>query len=85
DAAARLLRASNADAVVEYEWDALGRVVCERVNGETIESHYGEVGQREAITGLLAPLGLSWQQGRLTQLTVGSRQPLQFAHDRQGR
>ncbi|MDF2400500.1 hypothetical protein GWQ27_03130 [Aeromonas sp. 5HA1] len=85
DAAARLLRASNADAVVEYEWDALGRVVCERVNGETIESHYGEAGQREAITGLLAPLGLSWQQGRLTQLTVGSRQPLQFAHNRQGR
>lgn len=85
DAAGRLLRASNADAVVEYEWDALGRVVCERVNGETIESHYGEAGQREAINGLLAPLGLSWQQGRLTQLTVGSRQPLQFAHDRQGR
>ncbi|PHS89180.1 hypothetical protein AAW02_08190, partial [Aeromonas dhakensis] len=85
DAAGRLLRASNVDAVVEYEWDALGRVVCERVNGETIESRYGEAGQREAITGLLAPLGLSWQQGRLTQLTVGSRQPLQFAHDRQGR
>ncbi|MCS3769585.1 RHS repeat-associated protein [Aeromonas hydrophila] len=85
DAAGRLLRASNADAVVEYEWDALGRVVCERVNGETIESHYGEAGQREAINGLLAPLGLSWQQGRLTQLTVGSRQPLQFARDRQGR
>lgn len=85
DAAGRLLRASNADALVEYEWDVLGRVVCERVNGESIESRYGEAGQRETITGLLAPLGLAWQQGRLTQLTVGSRQPLQFAHDRQGR
>lgn len=85
DAAGRLLRASNADALVEYEWDVLGRVVCERVNGESIESRYGEAGQRETITGLLAPLGLAWQQGRLTQLTVGSRQPLQFAHDQQGR
>ncbi|MGY3894897.1 RHS repeat-associated core domain-containing protein [Aeromonas enterica] len=85
DAAGRLLRAGNADAVVEYEWDTLGRVVCERVNGETIESRYGEAGQREAITGLLAPLGLDWEQGRLAQLTVGSRQPLHFAHDQQGR
>ncbi|MGE6166847.1 RHS repeat-associated core domain-containing protein [Aeromonas rivipollensis] len=85
DAAGRLLRASNADAVVEYEWDALGRVVCERVNGEAIESRYGEAGQREAIAGLLAPLGLDWEQGRLAQLTVGSKQPLQFAHDQQGR
>jgi RHS repeat-associated protein len=85
DSAGRLLRASNADAVVEYEWDALGRVVCERVNGETIESRYGEAGQREAITGLLVPLGLDWEQGRLAQLTVGSKQPLHFAHDQQGR
>ncbi|AHE72488.1 hypothetical protein M942_04125 [Enterobacter ludwigii] len=84
DAAGRLLKAAGTDAVVEYEWSSSGKILCERVNGQAIRSVYDEAGQRVVADGLLEELGLSWHQGRLAALSVGSHQPLTFSHNGAG-
>src|SRR5690606_25183552 len=81
DAAGRLLKAAGPEAVVEYEWNPSGRVVCERVNGQEVRSVYDETGQRIRTEGMLNPLGMSWHQGRLASLSVGEHQPLTFSHN----
>ncbi len=52
----------------------------ETVNGEAVQSGYDAGGQRAVVEGILAPLQLAWQSGRLSSLGIGSHQPLQFSH-----
>ena len=84
DLAGQLLAATGPDAQVEYEWSPSGQLLAERVNGREIASGYDEAGQRTAIVGQLSALGLSWHQGRLATLSIGSHQPLNFSHNAQG-
>lgn len=49
-----LLAAATAAAQVEFEYDALGRTVCEVQNGHAVRSTYNIIGQR---VGLISSLG----------------------------
>ncbi|MEH0834601.1 RHS repeat-associated core domain-containing protein [Pectobacterium cacticida] len=84
DAAGRLIRAANPDAVVEYAYNRAGQVVAETLNGEAVQSDYDPGGQRARVDGLLAPLHLAWQSGRLASLAIGAHAPLQFSHTAAG-
>ncbi|MFP9462565.1 RHS repeat-associated core domain-containing protein, partial [Pectobacterium brasiliense] len=72
------------DAVVEYAYNRAGQVTSETVNGEAVQSGYDAGGQRAVVEGILAPLQLAWQSGRLSSLGIGSHQPLQFSHTAAG-
>ncbi|MBQ4778857.1 hypothetical protein F9U45_23925, partial [Pectobacterium versatile] len=76
--AGRLTKAASPDAVVEYAYNRAGQVTSETVNGEAVQSGYDAGGQRAVVEGILAPLQLAWQSGRLSSLGIGSHQPLQF-------
>ncbi len=54
------------------------------MNGEAVQSGYDAGGQRAVVEGILAPLQLAWQSGRLSSLGIGSHQPLQFSHTAAG-
>ncbi|WP_258305643.1 RHS repeat-associated core domain-containing protein, partial [Pectobacterium parmentieri] len=84
DVAGRLTKAASPDAVVEYTYNRAGQVTSETVNGEAIQSTYDAGGQRALVDGILAPLQLAWQSGRLSSLGIGSHQPLQFSHTAAG-
>ncbi|MBE5212238.1 RHS repeat protein, partial [Pectobacterium sp. FL63-S17] len=84
DVAGRLTKAANPDAVVEYAYNRAGQVTSETVNGEAVQSGYDAGGQRAVVEGILAPLQLAWQSGRLSSLGIGSHQPLQFSHTAAG-
>ncbi|RYC37114.1 EndoU domain-containing protein [Pectobacterium zantedeschiae] len=84
DVAGRLTQAASPDAVVEYAYNHAGQVTSETVNGEAIQSGYDAGGQRAIVDGILAPLQLAWQSGRLSSLGIGSHQPLQFSHTAAG-
>lgn len=84
DLTGRLLQAAGPDAVVEYEWSPAGQLLTERVNGREIASGYDAAGRRTAVVGQLSALGLSWHNGRLATLSIGSHQPLSFSHNAQG-
>ncbi|WP_416054558.1 RHS repeat domain-containing protein [Pectobacterium versatile] len=49
-----------------------------------VQSGYDAGGQRAVVEGILAPLQLAWQSGRLSSLGIGSHQPLQFSHTAAG-
>ncbi|WP_240351871.1 RHS repeat-associated core domain-containing protein, partial [Pectobacterium brasiliense] len=84
DVAGRLTKAASPDAVVEYAYNRAGQVTSETVNGEAVQSGYDAGGQRAVVEGVLAPLQLAWQSGRLSSLGIGSHQPLQFSHTAAG-
>ncbi|WP_420064953.1 RHS repeat-associated core domain-containing protein [Pectobacterium colocasium] len=84
DMAGRLTKAASPDAVVEYSYNRAGQVTSETVNGEVVQSGYDAGGQRAVVDGILAPLQLAWQSGRLSSLGIGSHQPLQFSHTSAG-
>ncbi|WP_368350112.1 RHS repeat-associated core domain-containing protein [Pectobacterium peruviense] len=84
DVAGRLTKAVSPDAVVEYAYNRAGQVTSETVNGEAVQSGYDAGGQRAIVDGILAPLQLAWQSGRLSSLGIGSHQPLQFSHTAAG-
>ncbi len=84
DVAGRLTKAASPDAVVEYAYNRAGQVTSETVNGEAVQSGYDAGGQRAVVEGILAPLQLAWQSGRLSSLGIGSHQPLQFSHTAAG-
>ncbi|MFJ5440171.1 RHS repeat domain-containing protein [Pectobacterium brasiliense] len=70
--------------MVEYAYNRAGQVTSETVNGEAVQSGYDAGGQRAVVEGILAPLQLAWQSGRLSSLGIGSHQPLQFSHTAAG-
>lgn len=49
DDASQLLKAENANAVIEFEYDELGRRISERLNGDTVNSQYNQMGYRTKI------------------------------------
>ncbi|MFJ5451417.1 RHS domain-containing protein, partial [Pectobacterium carotovorum] len=67
-----------------YAYNRAGQVTSETVNGEAVQSGYDAGGQRAVVEGILAPLQLAWQSGRLSSLGIGSHQPLQFSHTSAG-
>ena len=86
DPAGRLARAANADAVIEIERDAAGRVTAETCNGRTVRSAYDPAGRR---IRRLTPSGAEtvWDYdpaGRPVTLHAGG-QELRFGYDAAGR
>ncbi|EPD55013.1 RHS repeat-associated core domain-containing protein, partial [Streptomyces sp. HGB0020] len=86
DAAGRLTRAVNADAVLNMRFDAVGRVLSEEVNGRTTTYSYDLLGRR---TGRRTPTGSTTEYaynaaGHRTRLTTSGR-TLTFDLDEAGR
>ncbi|RLV09080.1 hypothetical protein CTZ27_07850 [Streptomyces griseocarneus] len=86
DASGALLRATNPDAEIAYERDALGRVVSETVNGRTTTYAYDALGRR---TSRVTPSGLATEwtydaAGRPVELR-GDAGALAFVYDAAGR
>ncbi|MEV0265203.1 DUF6531 domain-containing protein [Streptomyces sp. NPDC050617] len=86
DAAGALTGATNADAALVIERDALGRVLTESVNGRTTRYAYDALGRR---TRRVTPTGLSseWtydEEGRPVELRSEAG-TLTFAYDAAGR
>jgi RHS repeat-associated protein len=79
---AQMIRASNQDATVTFERDALGRIISETVNGRRVESVYDCCGNRTArkigdrlVNYAYDPLGA------LKQIVIGTFAPLDFERD----
>ncbi|MFP7675599.1 RHS repeat-associated core domain-containing protein [Marivita sp. S0852] len=86
DARGLMVLAENADAKVEYEYDAFGRVVLERVDGREIKSAYGTgpTGRLER-SGDVLPISTAYSKAGLpTELKIGHHDPLRFNHDKRG-
>ena len=80
-----MIRASNDQAVVEYDHDALGRITAERLNGREIASEYSVAGQRIARSGDVLHLTAAWSRAGLpVEMRIGDHEPLRFQHDPRG-
>lgn len=85
DARGLMIRAANAQAVVEYDYDALGRITAERLNGREIVSEYSVAGQRIARSGDVLHLTTAWSRAGLpVEMRIGGHQALRFSHDPRG-
>lgn len=87
DGEGRLLRAENADAVVEFDYDEAGRLIAERQNGREVRHQWDRLKGRPVarqVGGLELAFGYGLQ-GELTRLCLAGHQPLHFHHDRLGR
>lgn len=87
DGAGRLLSATNADAVVEFDYDEAGQLVAERLNGREVR-HQWDALNGTPVARQVGELGLTFvygAQGELTRLQLAGHQPLQLQHDRLGR
>ncbi|MDQ5991104.1 RHS repeat-associated core domain-containing protein, partial [Providencia stuartii] len=82
----RLVKATNPDSVVEFEYNAHGQLTCERINGREVHHQWDEAthtltqtrfGERE----LHYAFG---QLGELTSLQVGQHAPLRFSYNAVG-
>jgi RHS repeat-associated protein len=82
-----LAKASNRDASLSWEYDAIGRVVVEAVNGRTVSSRYDLAGNRLTVEcDLIQPL--TWEydpEQRLRSVGAGGRELLRFGYDGLGR
>lgn len=82
----QLIRDTNPDSVVEFEYDAQGRLCCERINGREIQHEWDDENQPLAYTRF-GERELSYafgQLGELTQLQVNQHSPLQFSYNAVG-
>ncbi|WP_145502189.1 glycohydrolase toxin TNT-related protein [Yersinia similis] len=87
DRAGRLLSATNADAVVEFDYDEAGQLVAERLNGREVR-HQWDALNGTPVARQVGELGLAFvygAQGELTRLQLAGHQPLALQHDRLGR
>ncbi|MCW2256722.1 YD repeat-containing protein [Providencia alcalifaciens] len=82
----QLIRATNPDSVVEFEYDAQGRLCCERINGREIQHEWDDENQTLAHTrfGERELHYAFGQLGELTQLQVNQHSPLQFSYNAVG-
>ena len=80
-----LTKACNKVATVEYDYDAIGRIVSERLNGRQISSEYSVAGQRVARSGDVLNLTSGWTRAGLpVEMKIGNHAPLTFRHDPRG-
>ncbi|MGJ0625073.1 RHS repeat-associated core domain-containing protein [Xenorhabdus bovienii] len=83
----QLTRAANDDAVVEYEYDAVGLPVCERINGREITREWNSLtGQltTETVGDHALHFGYS-VMGGLNHFQFNQHTPLTLSHDALGR
>ncbi|WP_275359588.1 RHS repeat-associated core domain-containing protein [Xenorhabdus bovienii] len=83
----QLIRAVNDDAVVEYEYDAVGLPVCERINGREITREWNSLtGQitTETVGDHALHFGYS-MMGGLNHFQFNQHTPLTLSHDALGR
>ncbi len=82
----QLIRAENPDAVTEFEYDAAGRLICEKINGREIEHEWDAQTERLTQTRF-GSQALQYQyglQGELTRFQAGKHQPLQLSRNALG-
>lgn len=82
----QLIRAENPDAVTEFEYDAAGRLICEKINGREIQHEWDEQTDRLMQTRF-GSQALQYQyglQGELTQFQAGEHQPLRLSRNALG-
>ncbi|MDX7989863.1 DUF6531 domain-containing protein, partial [Xenorhabdus littoralis] len=83
----QLIRATNDDAVVEYEYDAVGLPVCERINGREITREWNSLtGQLTAETRGEHTLNWGYNiMGAVNHFQFNQHTPLTLSHDALGR
>ncbi|MBD2812438.1 RHS domain-containing protein, partial [Xenorhabdus sp. Vera] len=83
----QFIRATNDDAVVEYEYDAAGLLVCERINGREITREWNSLtGQLTAETCDGHTLNWGYNiMGAVNHFQFNQHTPLSFSHDALGR
>lgn len=80
-----IIKAENKAALIEYERDAIGRVVAETVNGRRVESVYDCCGNRvERRIGERLVASSYDPLGALQGVTIGAHVPLVFKRDALG-
>ncbi|WP_275076822.1 RHS repeat-associated core domain-containing protein [Providencia rettgeri] len=82
----QLVKATNPDSVVEFEYDEQGRLTCESINGQEIKHDWDAESQLLLRTGfgeheLHYAFG---QLGELTSLQVNQHAPLQYSYNAVG-
>ncbi|MFY3769146.1 hypothetical protein AHYW_002874 [Providencia manganoxydans] len=82
----RLIKATNPDSVVEFEYDAHGQLTCERINGREVHHQWDEATQALTQTrfGERELHYAFGQLGELTQLQVNQHRPLEFSYNAVG-
>ncbi|MCC8367009.1 RHS repeat protein [Xenorhabdus sp. PB61.4] len=84
----QLVKATNADAVVEYEYDkTTGLPICERINGREITRKWDSLTGRpvsESVDGNTLHFGYNLS-GSLNHFQLNQHAPLTFQHDALGR
>ncbi|MBC8946391.1 hypothetical protein [Xenorhabdus indica] len=84
----QLVKATNADAVVEYEYDKItGLPTCERINGREITREWDNLTGRpvsESVDGNTLHFGYNLS-GSLNHFQLNQHAPLTFQHDALGR
>ncbi|MEY0304859.1 RHS repeat domain-containing protein, partial [Providencia manganoxydans] len=82
----RLIKATNPDSIVEFEYDAHGQLTCERINGREVHHQWDEATQALTQTrfGERELHYAFGQLGELTQLQVNQHRPLEFSYNAVG-
>ncbi|MBD2798384.1 hypothetical protein ID856_18065, partial [Xenorhabdus sp. 18] len=84
----QLVKATNADAIVEYEYDKdTGLPTCERINGREITRQWDNLTRRpvsESVDGHTLHFGYN-PLGALNHFQLNQHAPLTFRHDALGR
>ncbi|CDG89875.1 RHS repeat-associated core domain-containing protein [Xenorhabdus bovienii] len=84
----QLVKATNADAIVEYEYDkTTGQPICERINGREITRKWDNLTGRpvsESVDGNTLHFGYNLS-GSLNHFQLNQHAPLTFQHDALGR
>uniref|UniRef100_UPI00288C5846 DUF6531 domain-containing protein n=1 Tax=Proteus columbae TaxID=1987580 RepID=UPI00288C5846 len=82
----QLIRATNPDSVVEFEYDDQGHLCCERINGQEIQHQWDE--EHDILTQTrFGERELNYAFGQiheLTSLQVNQHAPLQFSYNALG-
>ncbi|PNL49829.1 type IV secretion protein Rhs [Proteus mirabilis] len=82
----QLIRATNPDSVVEFEYDNQGHLCCERINGQEITHQWDE--EHDILTQTrFGERELNYAFGQLHELTslqVNQHAPLQFSYNALG-
>ncbi|WP_244175704.1 RHS repeat-associated core domain-containing protein [Xenorhabdus vietnamensis] len=82
----QIIRAANDDAVVEYEYDAKGLPVCERINGREITREWNDFEQITAETIGEHTLRFGYNvMGAVNHFQFNQHTPLTLSHDALGR